>query len=311
MVYEDIMHAVEEKVRSGEHVISHPRLGLDSMDFRAERISVVGDYVRFASGMREVFPVLGEATNGYGSLRRFLSGLEFSNPVLTVTLPQRIQDVHVPKLEGLADDNRVQVRVVNHVGKRFRVYGTVDFGLGHEISRGIDYFHPFTPDSGRDYQVMPNPGGMEPFSLNVFRHPVIVSAGLKDKVERRAGLAYRILCDELEPWTTRHIENQMDCLSVCGHEPTEQDFDEIKRQALFEERFLAKTLVRAWLASEMQDNGFNMGDIIDWRANKSAPLDRHEYQALQHVQRDIGRVIDFYRSDFWDYDNLINGAFRE
>ena len=204
-----------------------------------------------------------------------------------------------PLLPGFNQDNRVIVKSAKSMKcSVYSGYGKAQKGnlleLYFEIEKPTKYL------LRRDYNFNPDDNRLTPYRI-----PVILS-GEREGVDRYAGLSFEILRHQLEPATTRRMNQR---LRQDQSGSLLNDLEKLIAVGLYEEAVVATGIARYWLSSTSKNTGFNASTIGSFN-----PFGLHSEDSqlsfMQAQRVGVDGVLDFYESREWGVIDYLNGTFR-
>ena len=187
-------------------------------------------------------------------------------PEIRFEYPKNELELETPKLDSFYFDNRIIVKVIGRARIKYDVKGIADFN-NIEENFSFKYFSKEIIISRRAYFI----STLKTFEIR--RYPIVWAVeGEISEINKFAALAFGVLTNQLETWTSSRIIYE--CLNYLKSlEGTEQNmiedfnnkFNRIVRKNFFYEGLVAEAVVKNWLIKKhLRDKNFSAGDILNW-----------------------------------------------
>ena len=279
----------------------------------------------FFDSLEQAKPALDFAMKGIADLiNGYLSNAKYEAKrdldVIEVELPTKEKDFFTPKLDSFYNDQRIIVKPVKQYGLGMIVEAEISYAEGFQYKSNFSIFDQTMNKLNRGYifrlndeedkeeleRIIEDGGEIPKFSINVQRLPIIFNASMvKDKVNGYSNLAYYVLSQQLEPYTTFNLIGK-----IKNHHDEEGNispefWEELQHQKMHEEDLVCNAIIRGW----MHKKGFT-GDEVFMQGPEDIP-EKQRYNAFKQVQMaGPEKVIDYYGDDEWDLENFLDGGWR-
>ncbi len=258
------------------------------------------------------------AMEGVERLQAYLSSSELGEPEIEFQIPDTEDGIWEPVLPSFLDDKRIIVKTLRACGVKNHATGIVFYGPLHG-NLEIDYVRLEKIKRKREYGLTvktSHPEEKKP--LIVRRYPVLWSVG-GSPIDRFACLAFEVLTNRLEDWTSRRVAYYIQEYIQEGHP---KDIEPLKylwgilARAKHEENMVAEGLVKAWLFNVADDIGLNRDDIMAWRPRNSRNI---IYENMGEIVKNIQKrgpriIVNLYTTKPWTstllFDDSLDSLYR-
>lgn len=284
-------------------------------DFKVNDIHDLGHVFTYFDNPEEAKEKMDLAVKGVNSLQDYLRGLEFlrneyeTKPEIEIHYPKKREELDAPKLDSFEKDNRVIVKAVKEIFRKWDIEGEACFGSDNKPFR-CTFNEPIITKLRRNYWTElstitdEEEETIKEYMLNIQRCPIVFNCSLS-KLVVYAILAYDVLLNQLEPFTShRVLEGDLD----YNDGAQEWLFNVIKNQKRYEEELVTNAIIRQWLAEIRSETGYDLDRILGFR-----PIEFPEEQvrkSFQQVQeKGPEEILSFYCSDEWNLEHFLEGCF--
>jgi hypothetical protein len=207
------------------------------------------------------------------------------------------QGAFLPKLDSLLEDNRIFMRPVAKIEKKYDYKGKIIFDTGESDAKG-EFSHEDCTHCQRIYSISFPEGSP---LVGFHRTPLVFSPDFPTEIDVVAGLQYLVLAHRLESATSIRIVKSLVSLNKI---PTYEETRNFAENGNLEERIVSKAIIRRKLSKETD---FRLEDVLKWNPDPSYDS-KIDYNALAQVSRlGILGTIQFYLSKKWSLKEFLNG----
>ncbi len=311
---EELLNEKLERVIEEKFSEEYPNKLINKIDFimiNSER------KIEFFNSIDEAKQFLDIAMEGVNNLDEYLSEAEYlaerefhPERDIDFQLPTCYKDFDEPRLNSFYYDQRIIVKPVKNFVRETGVSANVffdggiykcNFKLVENKSMKLRRWYGLEEIAvhEKDREIL------ESF-ITVQRFPILFNTNfINDEFYKHSYLAYDILSNQLEPFTTQNVLKQVK--KMTGREDSEiseEDFKKIKKQKLGEEDLVCDAIIRGWL----YESGFN-GDDVFSHGPADIPTKERNKAFKQIIKKRPENVISYYGGRKWNLKNFLDGDF--
>lgn len=309
MEEQEIKELLEKRIFRREYVEGrlnfHESLGTPQ-DFKVDSISDRGLFYDFFKNPEDAQDIIESTMKVVNSFQDYLNRTKLNNqkPDIHFDFPTSEKDLEIPKLDGFSYDNRIFVKPLKRIARKYEIEGSAHFGFFKKPFK-ILYYDWSMPQPRRNCGIDSVSGeGI----LNLQRLPILLNCDFPIELVRSSGLAHDILLDQFEPYTSNRILDDAIDFSERYENPNRATidigFEKSKKNRRYEEKLVANAIIRDWLfKTKSNDPDIN-------RMYVPIEFEEHNCKALEQLQKKgIEKVVDFYISEDWNLKCFLKGHF--